>query len=61
MMCYNMKYLSVCKIIHNVVFNFLIKILSFILVMPGRQLYINMQAIARNVSGIFNFYISDKF
>ena len=61
-MCFNMKYLSVRKIIHrNVVFNFLIKILSFILVMPGRQLYINMQAIARNVSGIFNFYISDKF
>ena len=59
MMCYNMKYLSVCKIIHNVVFNFLIKILSFILVMPGRQLYINM-AIAQSVSGIFNFNISDK-
>ena len=55
-----MKYLSVRKIIHrNVVFNFLIKILSFILVMPGRQLYINM-AIAQSVSGIFNFNISDK-
>ena len=59
-MCFNMKYLSVRKIIHrNVVFNFLIKILSFILVMPGRQLYINM-AIAQSVSGIFNFNISDK-